>query len=60
MSNPTSFPFVATTDDHRVLPFKYHGRVLDVLGLKAIVVCPGLPRWNPSSVPTPWSRCSSR
>lgn len=52
--------FAATTDGHRVLPLKYHGRVLNVLGLKAIVVRPGFPSWNPSPVPAPWSGCSSR
>ena len=43
-----------------VLPFKYLFRHLDGLGLKAVVVRPGLIDWNPSPAPIPWSRCSSR
>ena len=31
---------------NRVLPYKYLYRLLDALGLKAIVVRPGLPGWN--------------
>ena len=34
---------------NRVLPFKYLSRLLDALGLKAVVVRPGLIDWNPIS-----------
>jgi hypothetical protein len=38
-----------TENGTRVLPFKYLFRHLDGLGLKAVVVRPGLIDWNPIS-----------